>query len=429
MIDLIEKTRQQIQLTQLEIRRLISGIVSNEYPDYQISAWLMAVCCRGLQDEEVFWLTDAMARSGDLETQPLGVVDKHSTGGVGDKTTLIVAPIVASLGIPIAKMSGRGLGHTGGTLDKLESIPGFNVTLSRAEITSQVNKIGIAVVAQSSDLAPADKKLYALRDVTGTVKSIPLIASSIMSKKLAGGAPNLVLDVKVGNGAFMESLTEARQLAELMVKIGLYHGIKVKALLTNMSQPLGYAIGNAIEINEARQCLLGTGARDLREESIALASQMLSTVRGISDEEALFAVTKAMDTGSAWNTFVAWIGAQGGDVALLQTDLPLAPYQEDWFSAADEQVSTIDTHRIGQTALELGAGRHKLGDMVQHDVGILCYAKVGKQFNKGEIIATVYAKTADDAHRAVIQLQHAIHFGNTEIGQVRTILDIVSSDN
>ncbi len=411
MIDIIEKTRDKIALTQHDVERLVSGIVDGAWPDYQVVAWLMAAYLQGLRDKEVFWLTDVVARSGSQTADPLGLADKHSTGGVGDKTTLIVAPLVASLGVPTAKMSGRGLGHTGGTLDKLESIPGFRVTLSRADITRQVERVGLAVVAQSGELAPADKKLYALRDVTATVDSIPLIAVSIMSKKLAGGSPNIVLDVKVGNGAFMQSLDRARELAQLMVRIGVYHGRNVRALLTGMDCPLGFAVGNAIEINEALNCLRGKGPKDLREEVIALASHMVSMTRGIAAEDAMSQVTHALDGGLGWRKFEEWIQAQGGDVSSVQQDLPLAPYRKDWIADRTLTVQRIDTHAVGRVALELGAGRQRLQDPVDHEVGLLCYAKPGKTFNAGEPIATVYARTEADATAGIRGLQRAVEFG------------------
>ncbi|RIV17623.1 thymidine phosphorylase [Alicyclobacillaceae bacterium I2511] len=431
MLELIEKTRDGVALNPVDVERLIHGIATDAFPDYQVAAWLMAAYCNGLSDSEVYALTDAVAKSGSQVTEPLGLVDKHSTGGVGDKTTLIVAPLVTSLGIPLAKMSGRGLGHTGGTLDKLESIPGFRVALSREQIAMQVQQIGLAVVAQTEELAPADKKMYALRDVTGTVDSIPLIAISIMSKKLASGAPNLVLDVKVGNGAFMQSVKRARELAKMMVRIGAYHGRHVRALLTRMDQPLGYAVGNAIEINEARQCLQGGGPADLREEVIALASQMVSMGLDISLEDAQVKVENALYQGMAWRKFEKWIEAQGGDVSAIQQDLPLAPTQKEWVATEDATVVSINTQAIGQVALELGAGRHQLQDPVDPGVGLTCFAKSGAILKKGELIATVYARSQAEAQRAIQQLQQAIvmdETGRRDEGLQSVVMELIASD-
>ncbi len=431
MIELIEKTRDGVELTLPDVERLIRGIVNGEFPDYQLAAWLMAVYCKGLSDNEVFWLTNAVAKSGSEVTEPLGLVDKHSTGGVGDKTTLVVAPLVASLGIPLAKMSGRGLGHTGGTLDKLESIPGFQVALSREQIARQVQQIGLAVVAQTEELAPADKKMYALRDVTGTVDSIPLIAVSIMSKKLAGGASNLVLDVKVGNGAFMQSIERARDLAKMMVRIGAYHGRRVRALLTRMDQPLGYAVGNAIEINEARQCLQGGGPADLREEVIALATHMVSMGLDLSIEDAKGKVVNSLDQGMAWRKFEQWIEAQGGDVSAIQQDLLLAPYRKEWVASEDVTVGSLNTLAIGQVALELGAGRHQLQDSVDPGVGLTCFAKSGAILKKGDLIATVYARSEAQAQQAIQQLQQAIALDKREqevMGSQDAVMEVIVSN-
>ncbi len=428
MIDIIEKTRDKVEMTKQDVERLVSGIVDGTWPDYQMVAWLMAAYCKGLRDEEVFWLTDAIARSGNQTSDPLGLVDKHSTGGVGDKTTLIIAPLVASLGVPIAKMSGRGLGHTGGTLDKLESISGFRVALSREDIIKQVERIGLAVVAQSEELAPADKKMYALRDVTATVDSIPLIAISIMSKKLAGGSPNIVLDVKVGNGAFMQSLDRARDLAHLMVRIGAYHGRNVRAILTSMDCPLGYAVGNAIEINEARRCLQGEGPDDLREEVIALASHMVSMTRGFAVEDARNQVIHALDHGLGWAKFEEWIQAQGGDVSTIQQDLPLAPYRNDWVADRTLTVQRIDTHSVGRVAQELGAGRQRLQDPVDHGVGLQCYAKPGKTFHAGEHIATVYARNEANAIAGIYGLQKAIQLGGLESSENhKVVIEVIGA--
>ncbi|MBQ7090689.1 MAG: thymidine phosphorylase, partial [Clostridia bacterium] len=316
-VDLIEKKKRNEALSEAELRFLIEGYTKGEIADYQMSAWAMAVCFRGMTREETAALTAAMAESGDqVDLSALGdaTVDKHSTGGVGDKTSLIVAPLVASLGGKVAKMSGRGLGHTGGTVDKLESIPGYQTTLSAADFMAQAQRVGIVVAGQSGNLAPADKKLYALRDVTATVDSVPLIASSIMSKKLAAGARSIVLDVKTGSGAFMKTAEDSIQLAEEMVRIGTACGRRVSALITNMDLPLGQAIGNAAEVEEAIAVLRGKGPADLREVCLALASEMLILCRGWSKQEAMEKATAALDSGLAYQKFEEWITAQGGDL-------------------------------------------------------------------------------------------------------------------
>lgn len=430
LLELIEKTRDGISLSLEDAEQLVTSITDGSLPDYQLSAWLMAAYCKGLSLEEVYFLTDAVARSGGQVAESLGIVDKHSTGGVGDKTTLILAPLVSSLGVPMAKMSGRGLGHTGGTLDKLESIPGYQIDLTNEAIRAQMEQIGVAVVAQTGELAPADKRMYALRDVTATVDDISLIAISIMSKKLAAGAKNIVLDVKVGNGAFMSSLESARELARLMVRIGTFHGRNVRAILTRMDQPLGFAIGNAIEVNEAIHCLQGHGPADLREEVIELACHMISMAKGISVEDAMLEVVDALDHGSAFHQFKQWIAAQGGNLTAIEQDLPLAPIVKEWVSEQEGFVRSIDTHAIGKVALDLGAGRHKIDDSVDLGVGLLCFAKVGQSVKSGDVLATVYARSEQHAAQAIFQLQQAITLGETNVGHASSaILDtIVSQD-
>ncbi|MDA8194028.1 MAG: thymidine phosphorylase [Thermaerobacter sp.] len=429
LLPFIEKTRDGHPLTESELTALVTAVADGSASDYQLAAWLMAVTCRGLSDQEVYWLTAAMAQSGERETAPLGLVDKHSTGGVGDKTTLAVAPLVATLGIAVAKMSGRGLGHTGGTLDKLESIPGFRVNLTRDAMARQIAEVGVAVVAQTAELAPADKRMYALRDVTGTVDSIPLIAASVMSKKLASGAPNLVLDVKVGSGAFMKSLAAAQRLARLMVAIGRFHGRKVRALLTNMDQPLGYAVGNAIEVNEARQVLMGGGPGDLRHEVIELAAHMVSLVTGADVSKTRGQAEQALQDGAAMQTFQRWIVAQGGDPAALAGDLPLAPIREAWIAPASATVAAIDAQRIGEAALGLGAGRQQLGDPVDHAVGLRLYVKTGQQIQSGDTLAEVYARTPEAAAQALRVLANAVTWsdGDSRSAHESVVLDIIDS--
>ncbi len=409
MIDLIEKTRDGVALSSKEIAALVDGIVAETIPDYQVAAWLMAVYLNGLTEAEVFALTTAMAESGSLTMETLGLVDKHSTGGVGDKTSLILAPLMAALGVPMLKMSGRGLGHTGGTLDKLESLPGFRVNLDSADVTRQMRAVGVAIVAQSPTLAPADARLYALRDVTGTVDSVPLIAASIMSKKLAAKAPNIVLDVKVGSGAFMSDENRAVHLAELMVRIGKMHQVRVKAILTNMDQPLGYAIGNAIEVNEAMATLKGTGPRDLTEETLILAAHMLAMARHIGLTEATHRAEQALTSGAAWQKFKEWTTAQGAEPTYFSQDLPLAPQHQSWILDHALTVTRIDAKQLGMAALALGAGRVVKGQPVDHRVGIRCFAKVGETLAPGATVAEVYARTPESAANALRMIQGAIH--------------------
>ncbi len=430
MISIIEKTRDGIALSKEEIEQLVRGIVDQSMPDYQLAAWLMAAYCKGLTDQEVFWLTDAVALSGGPIEEALGIVDKHSTGGVGDKTTLILAPLVASLGIPVLKMSGRGLGHTGGTLDKLESIPGFKIHLDKAQIERQMNEIGVAVVAQTAELAPADKRMYAVRDVTATVNNIPLIAVSIMAKKLASGSPHLVLDVKVGNGAFMESMDQARELATMMVRIGDFHDRNVRAVLTSMDQPLGYAVGNAIEVNEAQACLRNEGPEDLRDEVIALASHMVSMAKNISYESAQQQVIEALQSGSAFEHYLRWIEAQGGKREQFRDGLPLAPFHMEVLSDRAGYVTGIDTLRVGQIALDLGAGRHRLEDPVDPEVGLLFYAKIGEAISYGKPIAKVYARSQASLVKAVQALPSALTIETDQQPQKHvTILETISRDD
>ncbi|MCY0909206.1 MAG: thymidine phosphorylase, partial [Sulfobacillus thermotolerans] len=328
---------------------------------------------------------------------------------------------------PIAKMSGRGLGHTGGTLDKLESIPGFRVDLPPDTIRAQVEKIGVAVVAQSSSLAPADKRLYALRDVTATVDSIPLIASSIMSKKLASGTRHMVLDVKVGNGAFMTTLERARELAQLMVKIGAFHQRHVTAILTTMNEPLGWAVGNAIEVNEAVACLKGQGPSDLRTLVIALAAALDQSVNGTDADTAHARASQALDSGKAWEVFVRWIQAQGGDPQSIEQPLPLAPVTAEVRAPNPGWISSIQTQALGEVALELGAGRHELGEQVDFGVGLECFAKIGQHFDQDELVARIYARTPLAAENAIAGVQQAFSWSASQIPAPALILDRIAS--
>jgi len=389
------------------------GAASGSLPDYQLAAWLMAVYIRGLDDGLTVALTRAMAASGGDPARHPGRVDKHSTGGVGDKTTLVVAPLVASFGVPVAKMSGRGLGHTGGTLDKLESIPGFDVHLSRERLAALVQEVGVAVAAQSGELAPADGRLYALRDATATVEALPLIASSIMAKKLAGGAPALVLDVKVGRGAFMPDLESARALARLMVHIGREAGLAARALLTNMDQPLGWAVGNAVEVNEAVDTLRGQGPPDFVELVVAVAQAMLAVAGVNATPEA---VRARLDSGRAYDQFQRWIVAQGGrgDAFDGQGHLPLADRRRVVEAPSSARVARVDPIGVGEAALHLGAGRLHKDDRVDPAVGVRVLVKVGQQVDRGDPVAEVYARVDRAAEAAVRRLEAAFGWGEPD---------------
>lgn len=395
MYDIITKKKQGLELSDEEIRFFIDGYTKGEIPDYQASAFTMAVCLRGMTERETTTLTIAMAESGDTidlsEFDTLSV-DKHSTGGVGDKTTLIVAPIVASLGAKVAKMSGRGLGHTGGTVDKLESFPGYRVSLTAEEFREQVKKIGVAVIGQSGNLAPADKKLYALRDVTATVDSIPLITSSIMSKKLAAGTHSIVLDVKYGSGAFMTTPNEALTLAENMVKIGNAAGRKVSALITNMDKPLGQAVGNILEVMEAIEVLSGTGPDDLREVCLGLASEMVSLSLGYTQHEARNLCLDAINSGRALEKFKEWIGAQGGNTKYINAPwlFPRAKASTEIIAERSGYISSMNTERIGSAAVALGAGRVTKTDSIDYTAGIKIMKKTGDYVEKGDLLATLH---------------------------------------
>ena len=395
MYDIIKKKRDGGQLSTAEIRFFIKGYVDGSIPDYQASALCMAIFYSGMTEKETAALTLAMANSGDtVDLSRFGnkTADKHSTGGVGDKTTLIVAPIAASLGCIMAKMSGRGLGHTGGTIDKLESIEGFNTALTPEEFFSTVEKTGLAVVGQTGNLTPADKKLYALRDVTATVDSIPLIASSIMSKKLAAGAHTIVLDVKCGSGAFMKTPEEAKALALEMVKIGNNCGRNTSAVITNMDRPLGKNIGNALEIKEAIEVLKGNGPEDLREVCLSLATQIVSLSKGVDKNSARKLCEDALSSGKAFGKFKEWISAQGGNSQWVENpDLfPVAKFSKDILSQKDGYISGTDAESIGIASVMLGAGREKKDDTIDMSAGIIMHKKTGDFVKKGDSIATLY---------------------------------------
>jgi pyrimidine-nucleoside phosphorylase len=396
-VDIIIKKRNKLELERDEIDFFVQGFTRGEIPDYQVSAWAMAVLLNGMTPRETTDLTLSMANSGeilDLSRVVDIAVDKHSTGGVGDKTSLVVLPVVAACGLPVGKMSGRGLGFSGGTLDKLESIPGYRVDLSTDEFKKQLAEIGIVLTGQSLDLAPADGKLYALRDVTGTVQSIPLIASSIMSKKIASGAQAVLLDVKTGLGAFMQTLDEARALAGLMISIGELAGRRVVTLLSDMNQPLGDAVGNALEVREAVETLHGRGPMDFREHCLVVSAHMLVLGGRAADLAAARQTAEAaLDDGSAFEKFRALVSAQGGDVSFVDRPekLPAAKLVEAVKAPRDGILSQVHARIIGEAAVALGAGRAFKGDPVDHAVGLVIPHKVGERVRKGEALFTVHA--------------------------------------
>ncbi|HET6782020.1 MAG TPA: pyrimidine-nucleoside phosphorylase, partial [bacterium] len=417
--EILQKKRDGGELSGKEIEGFVQGFLSGEIPDYQVSAFLMAVYFRGMTAEETTALTLAMVRSGetlDLSAIRGTKVDKHSTGGVGDKTSLVLIPLVAAAGAPVAKLSGRGLGHTGGTLDKLESIPGFTTELSAEAFVSQVNTIGCAIAGQTADLVPADKKLYALRDVTATVDSIPLIAASVMSKKIAAGSDGIVLDVKTGSGAFMKSLDGSRELAKTMVAIGNEAGRRTVAVISDMDQPLGYAVGNALEVREAIETLAGEGPDDLRELCVALGAQMLvlaGITRSLEDAGAI--LERLLSDGRALDKFKEMIRAQRGDPACVDDPerLPQAPMSLPVPAPSAGVVTGIDAERIGLAAMRLGAGRAKKEDTIDPAVGIVLKKKVRDQVSKGEALAQIQAAHKDWAEQALALIQAAYSIGRT----------------
>ena len=397
MVDIIEKKRDGQTLTKEEIEFFIEGYTNGDIPDYQASSLAMAIFFQDMNEEERAALTMAMVNSGDVIdlSKVNGIkVDKHSTGGVGDTTTLVLAPLVAAVGVPVAKMSGRGLGHTGGTIDKLESIDGFHVEISEADFIKLVNEDQVAVIGQTGNLTPADKKLYALRDVTGTVNSIPLIASSIMSKKIAAGADAIVLDVKTGNGAFMKTLEDAEALAHAMVSIGNNVGRNTMAIISDMSQPLGRAIGNALELKEAIDTLNGQGPKDLTELVLTLGSQMVVLAeRANTLEEARQLLNEAIENGSALDKFKTFLENQGGDASVVDSPelLPTAEYQIDYKAKSSGVVSELIANEIGVASMMLGAGRQTKEDDIDLSVGIVLNKKVGDKVNAGESLLTIHS--------------------------------------
>ena len=418
ILDIIRKKRDGGTLTKDEIEYFVRGCTDGSIPDYQLSALLMAIYLNGMTHEETAELTLAMAHSGDMADLSAihGVtVDKHSTGGVGDKTSMVIVPVCAACGVKIAKMSGRGLGHTGGTADKLESIPGMRIDLSPEEFTAQINKIGCAMIGQTGELCPADKKLYALRDVTGTVESVPLIASSIMSKKLAAGSDAILLDVKCGSGAFMKTEQDARRLAELMVKIGSAAGKETVAVITDMDQPLGRAVGNALEVREAIQVLKNEGPDDITELSVKLAGTMVYLGgRASSLQEGEQKAAQALSDGSALQKFREFVAAQGGDPDITEDPglLPSAEISEDLKAWCDGYIAGMDTMRIGLASQHTGAGRETKDDEIDLSAGLYLHRKTGEYVRKGDVICTVYGNDVKKVGKALEEVGNSVKIRN-----------------
>lgn len=430
MVDIITKKRDGKELTDQEIAFFVDGYVAGKIPDYQVSALLMAIVFKGMTNREIVTLTDRMEHSGDVMdlSDIKGVkVDKHSTGGVGDKTTLALGPMVAACGAVLAKMSGRGLGHTGGTLDKLESIPGMNVFVSDEHFRKQVAEIGCAVVGQTGQLVPADKKLYALRDVTGTVESMPLIASSVMSKKLASGSDCILLDVKFGNGAFMKNVEAAKELAIVMCKIGNALGRDTRAVLTDMEQPLGFAVGNALEVKEAIATLHGQGPKDFTDLCLRSGAIMLEQAKiAKSEEEALKMLKKVIADGSAFEKFRQMVIAQGGDVSYIDhpEKFPESKYVVEVKAAKDGYIKRIVALEIGESAMRLGAGRETFDDVIDMSAGIVLSKKVGDKVKKGDVLCTVHTNVED--HTQILKdIEEAFHIVDEFVAVPPTVHDYI----
>ncbi|MDR2464697.1 MAG: pyrimidine-nucleoside phosphorylase [Streptococcaceae bacterium] len=429
MVDLIEKKRNGFALTKEELVFIVDGYTNGDIPDYQMSAFAMAVYFQDMTDEEITNLTLLMAKSGDM-VDLSGIdgvkVDKHSTGGVGDTTTLILAPLVASLGIPVAKMSGRGLGHTGGTLDKFEAIPGFSIDLTEEKFLESVNRLNVAVIGQTGELAPMDKKLYALRDVTATVESIPMIAASIMSKKIAAGADAIVLDVTVGDGAFMKTPEKARRLAETMVRIGNLAGRKTKAVLTNMDEPLGFAIGNSLEVVEALECLKGGGPKDLMELVYTLGAEMVVLAgKASTTSDAKNQLKEKIQNGEALQKFIEMIMNQGGTTDFIEEPEKLltGKIKKEVLSDKDGFVEKMEAQTLGIAAMKLGAGRSTKEDEIDFAVGIVLHKKVGDPVKIGESIATIHSNREENSEIEKMIIS-AIQIGE-EKKDVELILGII----
>jgi len=431
VVDIIRKKRDGHELSREELEFLVLGFTRGEVPDYQMSAWLMAVVWRGMSERETIDLTMIMAHSGDMldlsSIAPL-IVDKHSTGGVGDKTTLVVAPLVACLGLPVGKMSGRGLGFSGGTLDKLESIPGFNVNLTREQFMTLLRLHGIVVAGQSADLAPADGKMYALRDVTATVPSLPLIASSIMSKKIAAGANAIVLDVKTGSGAFMKTEEDALALAKMMVKIGQGVGRQVSAVISDMEQPLGYAVGNALEVVEAIDTLQGRGPQDFTEHCLVIAAEMLLLGKKCTTpEDGRSMLLQAIESGKAIAKFREWVRAQGGNEQIVDdiTLLPRAQLVQDLPAPQDGYIAAINAMEVGLATVALGAGREKKGEPIDPAVGVVLRKKVGEHVKEGEPLLTIHANDKQRLAEAQQRLLAAYQWSDVPVTPPPLIRQII----
>lgn len=428
MIDIIEHKKQGLELTKEEIEFFVNGFTNGKIPDYQASALAMAIYFNKMSDEETSVLTNAMAKSGDmLDLSFFGnlSVDKHSSGGVGDKTTLVVAPIAAALGCVVAKMSGRGLGFTGGTIDKLESIPNFNTQMSPQEFINQAKDIGIVVAGQTGNMAPCDKKLYALRDVTATVDCMPLIASSIMSKKLAAGSKNIVLDVKCGDGAFMKSKEEATHLANEMIKIGTALGRNVSAVISDMNSPLGFAVGNTLEVVEAVKILKGEKVPRLYELCITLASHMVSSCKGISLNSAKKQCEAAIENGSALKKFCDLVKAQGGDESYIKDEskFPLAKYKYEIKAEKDGYISLLEAEKIGNASCLLGAGRSVKDDKIDMLAGIVLSVKVGDKISKNDTVMTLYSSSEEKIKNALSTALSSIKISDKKVKEQNVIID------
>jgi len=432
MYDIINRKKHGETLAEEEIRFFVEGFTQSEIPDYQASALLMAICLKGMDEHETAVLTDAMLRSGDvadLSSIPGVKVDKHSTGGVGDKTSLIIGPIVASCGVPVAKMSGRGLGFSGGTVDKLEAIPGLQTAIDPEHFLDIVRSTGIAIIGQSGDIAPADKKLYALRDVTATIEALPLIASSIMSKKLAAGSDAILLDVKTGSGAFMKTLEDSITLAQAMVSIGVRSGKRVMALITDMDTPLGCAIGNALEVEEVVDTLSGNGPEDLTAVCIELASYMLLLAGAAKDIAACRVLSKdAIESGKALEKLCAMVEAQGGDVSVLKEGFSKAPIISPLKSSMKGYITHMNAESCGMASLSLGAGRIRKEDNIDYSAGIILKKKTGDFVTVGETLACLHTSDNDKLHEAEKYLSVAITIGETPPAEMKTVLAVVSEN-
>ena len=419
ILDILDKKEKQETLTKEELKFVVDGYLNGTIKDYQMSAFLTEIDLLGLSDEETINLTDIMLNSGEILNLNIdSVVDKHSTGGVGDKTTIALAPLVASLGVKVAKMSGRGLGHTGGTIDKLESITGFQTSMSLENFKNQVNEIGIALVGQMGNLVPADKKIYALRDVTGTVDSIPLIASSIMSKKLASGASTIVIDLKVGDGALVNNIDEAKQLANLMVKIGKNNHKKTVCVLTNMEEPLGYAVGNSIEVIEAINTLKGEGPDDLTQLIIKLGTLMVANGLDLPENIAEEKIRENLYNGKGYQKMIEWISAQGGDIRKIS----LARHTKKVTSDQDGYISSISALKIGKSSRKLGAGRLNKDDKIDLTVGIVLNHKVGDYVHKGDTLATIFYNEKTITNEEILS---CFTFSKYEVEKPNLIIDII----